>query len=79
MPESELPLGILLTNDSFWISKTRGGLTNDFDEESDLETITFQALEVQMFQGAVPLRILLITIQAATHRAAQASAALSVD
>ena len=46
MPESELPLGILPTNDSFWISKTRGGLTDDVDEEFDLEIITFQALEV---------------------------------
>ena len=79
VPESELPLGILSTNGSFWISKIRGGLTNDFDEEFNLETITLQALELQMFQGAVPLRILLITNQAATHRSAQASAALSVD
>ena len=78
MPESELPLGNLPTNASFWISKTRGGLTNDFDEEFDLEINTFQALEVQMFQGSLPLRILLTTIQAATRRAAQASAALSV-
>ena len=46
MPESELPLGILPTNASFWISKIRGGLTNDFADESDLEIITFQALEV---------------------------------
>ena len=70
MPESEFPLGILSTNDSFWISKVRGGLTNDFDEEFDLEIITFRALEVQMFQGSFPLRILLTTIQAATDRAA---------
>ena len=46
VPESELPLGILLTNDPFWISKIRGGLTNDFDEEFDLEIITFQDLEL---------------------------------
>ena len=46
MPESELPLGILLTNDSFWNSKIRGGLANDFDEEFDLEIINFQVLKV---------------------------------